>query len=133
MKILNILAVLASCWINDLQTKSNTATLIIYRTKEFWGTAYEVRINENIRVENFRPNNAVEIQIPEGVYVIESKKFDSKSSKLKIDAKAGNKYYIKGIEDNDFLLQALHLRLVDENKGIIETQKLRKIQKTVPK
>lgn len=133
MKILNILAVLASCWINDLQTKSNTATLIIYRTKEFWGTAYEVRINENIRVENFRPNNAVEIQIPEGVYVIESKKFDSKSSKLKIDAKAGNKYYIKGIEDNDFLLQALHLRLVDENKGITETQKLRKIQKTVPK
>jgi hypothetical protein len=132
MKILNILAVLASCWINDLQIKSNTATLIIYRTKEFWGTSYEVKINENIRIENFKPNNAVEIQIPEGVCVIESKKFDSKTSKLKIDAKAGNKYYIKGIEDNDFLLKALHLRLVDENKGITETQKLSKIQKTVP-
>lgn len=132
MKILNILAVLASCWINDLQTKSNTATLIIYRTKEFWGTGYEVKINENIRIEYFRPNNAVEIQIPEGVYVIESKKFDSKTSKLRIDAKAGNKYYIKGIEDNDFLLKALHLRLVDENKGITETLKLPKIQKTVP-
>ena len=132
MKILNILAVLASCWINDLQTKSNTATLIIYRTKEFWGTGYEIKINETTRIENFKPNNAVEIQIPEGVYVIESKKFDSKTSKLKIDAKAGNKYYIKGIEDNDFLLKALHLRLVDENKGIIETQKLSKIQKTVP-
>lgn len=132
MKILNILAVFVSCWINDLQTQTNTATLIIYRTKEYWATGYEVRINENIRIENFKPNNAVEIQIPEGVYVIESKKYNSKTSKLRIDAKAGNTYYIKGIEDNDFLLQALHLRLVDENKGITETQKLRKIQKIVP-
>lgn len=129
MKILNILAVLLFYWINDdLQTKANTATLLIYRTKEFWGTAYELRINDNIKIANFRPNNYLEVSIPEGECWIESKKYDSKTSRIRINAKAGHKYYIKGIEDNDFLLQALHLRQVDESKALIETPKLRKYQ-----
>ena len=93
-------------------------TLTLFRTKEYWGSGYQIRINGEVILESFKAQQVVSLPLPPGTYWVESKKFDSQTSRLRVDIKSGQRVYIRGIEDNDFLLKALHLRPWAEDKAM---------------
>lgn len=101
-------------------------TITLFRTKEYWGSGYEIRLNGETLINQFKSQHVVTFQLPPGAYWLESKKYDSQTSRLRLEVKSGQHYYIRGIEDNDFLLRALHLRNWPESKAIPLLQPLKK-------
>ena len=91
------------------QTRSNQARLIIYRPRDFGGGTYTININDH-KLGKLPTNRYLQVDLPTGRIKIESARdYVTENQILWIDAYPGRTYYVKGIEEIDFLSQMLLL------------------------
>jgi len=111
------------------QTQSNQARLVIYRTREFGGTPYNIKIND--KKQGVLPTNRyLQVDLPPGRVKIESMRdYFSENQTLWIDARPGRTYYIKAIEEVDFLSQTLLIVPIGNEQA---QQELRNIKPASP-
>jgi hypothetical protein len=91
------------------QPRSPQARLIIYRTREFGGGTYTINVNGQ-KLAKLPSNRYVQVELPPGRIKIESARdYVTENQTLWLDAQAGRTYYVKAIEEVDFLSQMLLL------------------------
>jgi hypothetical protein len=87
--------------------QSNPARLVIYRHREFGGSAYNIKINDK-KWGTLPTNRYLQMDLPPGRVKIESAKdYFSENQVLWIEAQPGRTYYIKAVEEVDFLTRTL--------------------------
>ncbi|MCI1189432.1 DUF2846 domain-containing protein [Hymenobacter sp. DH14] len=117
---------LLSGWTDVPQpAQSNPAHLIIYRQREFDGTPYTIKINDQ-KLGTLPTNRYLQMDLPPGRVKIESARdYFSENQTLQLDAQPGRTYYIKAVEEVDFLSQTLLLAPVSEAQGQREVQNIK--------
>jgi len=104
------------------------ATLILYREREFLGTAHEIRINNKL-VASLPANSYLEIQVTPGKINIESYIYRGSKRVFSLQTEGGQVYYIKAYEEVDFWDRYLMMQSVGSETAIKEMKKCRKIEK----
>lgn len=104
------------------------ATLILYREREFLGTAHEIRINDKL-VAELPANSYMEIQVTAGKTNVESYVYRGSKRSISLQTEAGRVYYIKAYEEVDFWDRYLVMQSVGAETAIKEMKKCRKVQK----
>lgn len=103
-------------------TQGATAHLVIYRQREFDGMTYDIKINDK-KWGALPTNRYLQLDLPAGQVKIESAKhYFSENQTVQLDAQPGRTYYIKAVEEVDFLTQTLLLAPVSEAQGQRELQ-----------
>ncbi len=106
-------------------TPSNQARLMIYRHREFGGTTYEIKLNDK-KWGALPTNRYLQIDLPPGRVKIESAKdYFSENQTLWINAQPGRTYYVKAVEEVDFLTRTLLLAPMSDEQGQREVQGLK--------
>lgn len=121
-----VLAWLLSGWPPVSQPpQSNQARLVIYRHREFGGNAYEIKINGR-KGGSLPTNRYLQLDVQPGRVKIESvKDYFSENQTVQLDVQAGRTYYVKAVEEVDFLTRTLLLAPVREQQGQQEVQSLK--------
>jgi hypothetical protein len=111
------------------QAQSNQARLIIYRTREFGGSTYNIKIND--KKQGALPTNRyLQVDLSPGRVKVQSMRdYFTENQTLWIDAQPGRTYYIKAIEEVDFLSQTLLIVPIGNEQA---QQELRKIKPVSP-
>ena len=117
---------LLTCWwllttgvlISDApQPRQESAVLVVYRQREFGGNAYSIRLNGK-QVGSLSPNRYLKLNTPAGRAKIESMKgYLSEYKTIWLTLQPGRTYYVKAVEDIDFLTRALLLAPVSEEQA----------------
>lgn len=103
-------------------TPDNPAHLVIYRQREFDGTPYTIKINDK-KWGALPANRYMQLDVPPGRVKVESAKgYFSESQTVQLDTHPGRTYYIKAVEEVDFLTFTLLLAPVSEEQGQRELQ-----------
>ncbi|SFQ83251.1 DUF2846 domain-containing protein [Hymenobacter arizonensis] len=98
------------------------AHLVIYRQREFNGSAYAIRINGQ-KLGVLLPNRYLQLDLPPGRVKVESvRDYFSEKQTVQLEAQPGRTYYFKAVEDIDFLTRTLLLAPVSEAQGQRELQ-----------
>jgi hypothetical protein len=126
-----IVGLLACCFSSD--EESTPATLVIYRKKEFMGTAFDISINGQVLSQSITPNRYFLVEVPAGPLQIQSSAWTATTRVLKLQVEAGKKYYVKGQEEVDFLQKYLRLILMEPEKAQLEMKKCKGLVLTLPK
>ncbi len=89
------------------QPRSGQARLIIYRQREFGGNNYGIRLNDR-KLGTLSTNRFLQVDLPPGRVKIESvKDYFSENQQLLLNLQPGQTYYVKAVEDIDFLTRTL--------------------------
>ena len=109
------------------QPRNGQARVIIYRQREFGSTPYDIAIND--RKQGALPTNRyMQVDISPGRIKIESKKdYFSDNQTLWLNAQAGHTYYVKAVEEVDFLSRTLLIAPISEDQAQRELQKIKPI------
>ncbi|CCH55306.1 hypothetical protein BN8_04556 [Fibrisoma limi BUZ 3] len=109
------------------QPRNGQARVIIYRQREFGSTHYDITIND--RKQGALPTNRyIQVDISPGRIKIESKKdYFSDNQTLWLNAQAGHTYYVKAVEEVDFLSRTLLIAPISEEQAQRELQKIKPI------
>lgn len=95
----------------------NQAHLVIYRQREFGGNAYDIRINDK-KWGPLPTNRYLQLDLPPGRVKVESvRDYFSENQTVRLDVQSGRTYYIKAVEEFDFMTSALLLAPVSEEQG----------------
>jgi hypothetical protein len=98
-------------------TPDNPAHLVIYRQREFDGTPYTIKINDK-KWGTLPANRYMQLDVPPGQVKVESTGYYfSDNQTIRLDAQPGRTYYLKAVEDIDFLTRTLLLAPVSEEQG----------------
>lgn len=98
------------------------AHLIIYRQREFDGSTYTIKINDQ-KLGALPTNRYLQVDVPGGRVKVESvQSYFSENQTVQLDAQPGRTYYLKAVEEVDFLSRALLLAPVSEAQGQRELQ-----------
>ncbi|MGM9511690.1 DUF2846 domain-containing protein [Larkinella sp. GY13] len=105
---------------NDLASQASHARLIIYRQREFAGNAFEVKVNE--KNQGFLPTNRyLELTLDAGRVKIETgRDYFSDPQTLWLTLQADRTYYVKAVEEVDFLSRTLLLAPIKETQALEE-------------
>jgi hypothetical protein len=107
--------------------QTNQARLVIYRLREFGGNAYDIKVNDQ-KAGPLPTNRYLQLDVPPGPVKIESvKNYFSENQTVQLDARPGRTYYVKAVEEMDFLTSALLLAPVREEQGQREAQGLKPV------
>lgn len=91
------------------QPRSPQARLVIYRTREFGGGTYTINVNDH-KLGKLPTNRYVQVELPPGRIKIESARdYVTENQILWLNVQPGRTYYVKAIEEVDFLSQMLLL------------------------
>ncbi len=102
--------------------QGDPAHLIIYREREFAGSTYFIKVNDQKRGE-LPTNRYLQVDVPAGRVKVESVlSYFSENQTVQLDAQPGRTYYVKAVEDMDFLSSTLLLAPVSEAQGQREVQ-----------
>lgn len=105
--------------------QSNQARLVIYRLREFGGSSYDIKVNDQ-KAGALPTNRYLQLDVPPGPVKIESTRdYFSENQTVRLDARPGRTYYVKAVEEMDFLTRALLLAPVKEEQGQREVQGLK--------
>lgn len=105
--------------------QSNPAHLIIYRQREFDGSPYTIRINDQ-KWGELPTKRYLQLDLPPGRVKIESAKdYFAENQTVQLDMQAGRTYYVKAVEEVDFLTRTLLLAPVSVAQGQRELQGLK--------
>jgi Protein of unknown function (DUF2846) len=100
----------------------NPAHLVIYRQREFDGSAYTIRINDK-KWGLLPANRYLQLDVPPGRVKIESARdYFADNQTVQFNAQPGRTYYVKAVEEIDFLTRTLLLAPVSEEQGQRELQ-----------
>ncbi|OGX82760.1 DUF2846 domain-containing protein [Hymenobacter coccineus] len=121
--------VLAAAWLllgsraeGPPPAQGSPAHLVIYRQREFEGDTYTIRINDK-KMGALPTNRYLQLDLPPGRVKIESAQgYFSENQTVQLDAQSGRTYYVKAVEEVDFLTRALLLAPVSEAQGQRELQ-----------
>ena len=114
---------LVSGWADVPQpSPSHPARLVIYRPREFGGNAYDIKINDR-KQGALPPNRYLQLDLPPGRVKIESAKdYFSENQILWLNAQPGRTYYVKAVEEMDFLTRTLLFAPMRDEQGQRELQ-----------
>ncbi|MBC8155651.1 MAG: DUF2846 domain-containing protein [Bacteroidetes bacterium] len=108
------------------------AQLIIYRQKEFGGGTYTIHVNEK-KIGSLPPNRYVRLTVSPGRVRIQSGMgYYADKQTVLLTLQSGGTYYIKAVEEMDFLTRTLLMAPVAEEQALREMGKLRRIQPNSP-
>ena len=83
--------------------QGNQARLVIYRQREFGGGTYDIRINDK-KWGALPTNRYLQLEVPPGRVKIESAKdYFTENQTVWLDAQPGRTYYVKAVEEFDFM------------------------------
>jgi hypothetical protein len=117
---------LLSSWPAAAQSAPGSqARLVVYRQREFGGNPYTIKLNEKAWSE-LPTNRYLQIDLPPGRVKIETATdYFTESQTLWLTLRAGRTYYVKAVEDVDFMTRTLLLALLSDEQGQRETQGLK--------
>jgi hypothetical protein len=117
---------LMSGWTGALQLpQPSPAHLVIYRQREFGGNTYDIKINGQ-KWGALPTNRYLQLDVPPGRVKIESvKDYFSENQTVWLDAQPGRTYYVKAVEEVDFLTRTLLIVPMREEQGQRELQGLK--------
>lgn len=93
------------------------AHLFIYRQREFEGTTYDIKINDR-KLGALPTNRYLQVDVPAGRVKVESAlSYFSDNQTVQLDTQPGRTYYVKAVEEMDFLSSTLLLAPVSEAQG----------------
>lgn len=96
---------------------ANQARLIIYRQREFGGNTYALKLNEK-EWGALPTNRYLQVDLPPGRIKLEAAgDYFSESQTLWVTLRAGRTYYVKAVEDVDFMTRTLLLALMSDEQG----------------
>ncbi|WP_165358909.1 hypothetical protein [Spirosoma sordidisoli] len=113
------------------QPRAESARVVIYRQKEFGGNSYRIYINGKTK-EVLPPNRYWQVDVSPGRTKIESgKDYYTDVQTVWLTLQPGRTYYIKAIEEIDFLSRTLLMKPVDENQARQELRKIKPIESSL--
>ena len=116
----------------DTQPRNESATLIIYRQREFGGKAYSITLNGK-EVGSLSSNRYLKLVTPPGRAKIESKKhYISDNQTVWLTLQPGHTYYVKAVEEIDFLTQTLLMAPVGDEQARQELRRVKPTDSTPP-
>jgi hypothetical protein len=119
------------CW---LDPPSDTGTVIIYRRRDYFTSAFTIKINQRIVTTSFSNNEYIEVVVPEGKIFIEtSGSYITEKQNYTLTVKAGETYFLKGVVDYDFYQNTLYLSLINPTEAIKVLSKLERNVKALRK
>lgn len=102
--------------------QSEPAHVVIYRQREFEGNTYNIKINDQ-KLGALPTNRYLQVDVPAGRVKVESvQSYFSDNQTVQLDTQPGRTYYVKAVEEMDFLSSALLLAPVSEAQGQREVQ-----------
>jgi hypothetical protein len=98
------------------------ARLVVYRQREFGGTPYTLKLND--KVWGVLPTNRyLQADLPPGrIKLTAATDYFSESQTLWVTLRAGRTYYVKAVEDVDFMTRTLLIALMTDEQGQREWQ-----------
>ncbi|RIV18535.1 DUF2846 domain-containing protein [Fibrisoma montanum] len=110
------------------QPRNGQARVIIYRQREFGSTPYDIAIND--KKQGALPTNRyMQVDILPGRIKIESMKdYFSDNQTLWLNVQAGHTYYVKAVEDIDFLSRTLLIAPIGEDQAQRELRKIKPLE-----
>ncbi|MFD2570258.1 hypothetical protein ACFSUS_06400 [Spirosoma soli] len=110
------------------QPRSDQARVIIYRQREFGGNAYAIKINDREKTQ-LPTNRYIQVDVLPGRVKLESvKDYFSDNQILWLIAQPGQTYYVKAVEEIDFLSRTLLLAPINEEQAQRELRKVKRIE-----
>ena len=101
---------------------ANQARLVVYRQREFGGSTYTIKLNDKEWSE-LPTNRYLQADLPPGRIKIEAATdYFSESQTLWLTLRAGRTYYVKAVEDIDFMTRTLLIALMSDEQGLREVQ-----------
>lgn len=115
-------------WRAEEQPRSEVATVVIYRQREFDGGGYDLKLNGKLL--GYLPQNRfLKVTIPTGRVKIESEgAYLSDVKMVFFTAEQGQTYYIKAVEDIDFMTRALLMARVSEEQAKRELSRIKPME-----
>lgn len=108
-----------------VQPRQESAVVFVYRQREFGGNAYSIRLNGK-QVGSLAPNRYLKLDVPPGHAKIESTKdYFSENQVISLLLQPGKTYYVKAVEDIDFLTRTLLLAAVRDEQARRELYRVR--------
>lgn len=110
---------------------NSQARVIIYRQREFGSTAYNIAINDK-KLGALPTNRSMQVAIAPGRIKIESMKdYFSDNQTLWLTVQGGHTYYVKAVEEVDFMSRTLLIAPVGEDQALRELRKIKSVE-TLP-
>lgn len=113
------------CWwlllVNSIsqerQPRSELATVVIYRGREFGGRTFRLYANDQ-KIGDLSTNQTIRVVLPPGSVRLESKRdYYTINKRIMFTVAAGQTYYIKAVEDIDFMSRTLLMALVSDEQA----------------
>lgn len=127
--MLILLSLMASIgWRVDEQPRSDMATVLIYRQREFGGRTYDLNLNGK-PASYLSPNRFLKATIAPGRVKIQAEgPYLTDTKTLTFTAESGQIYYIKAVEDIDFMTRALLMARVSEEQAKRELSRIKPME-----
>lgn len=115
---------------NAPQPRTEFARLVIYRQKEFGGSNYDIYVNDR-RLSTLAPNRYLQLNLPPGRTKIGSRRnyINTDAQTLYLTLQPGRTYYVKAVEEVDFLTRTLLLAPVKDEQA---QRELRRVKPQTP-
>lgn len=122
------------CWImlSDLisQPHTKSATITVYRQREFGGRDFTIYVNDR-RIGSLATNRYIRVEVPPGQLRIESKRdYFTEEKILSFRVASGETYYVKAVEEIDFLSHSLFMARVSEEQAKGELRRIKPVKLT---
>lgn len=104
--------------------QTEPSVLILYRRKDYFGSDFTVRINNQLVTEKFSNNEYFRIEVPAGKVKIDTEGgFITDKKSMLFTVKANETVFLKGIVDYDYLSNALYFKRTDSEQATKEISK----------
>ncbi|TAE25264.1 MAG: DUF2846 domain-containing protein [Cytophagales bacterium] len=119
-------------FIDPTEPKASESVLVIYRQREFGGREYGINVNGK-RIGWLAPNRFIRVNVPIGQVKIESKRdFFTDNKTLTFTADPGQTYYVKAVEDVDFMSRSLPMTRISEEQAKRELARIKPMEPETP-
>ncbi|MGA0556497.1 hypothetical protein ACO2Q8_07595 [Larkinella sp. VNQ87] len=110
------------------QPRSEQARVIIYRQREFGGNSYSIKLNDK-KLATLPTNRSLQVEVAPGRVKIESvRDFFSENQELWLNLQPGQTYYVKAVEEIDFLTRTLLMAPISKEQAERELQKVKPLE-----
>ncbi|MET4108371.1 hypothetical protein [Hymenobacter sp. UYP22] len=109
------------------------ARLVVYREREFGGNTYTLKLNDKVWGP-LPANRYVQLEVPPGRTKLESvKDYFSENQTVWLEVQPGRTYFVKAVEEVDFLTRTLLMVPVREEQARRELLRLKPAGESRPR
>jgi hypothetical protein len=118
--------------INLTRPDADESVLVLYRQREFGGRDFTLYVNSN-RIGTLSTNRFLRVNVQAGRVKIESKRdFFTENKTLTFTAEPGRTYYIKAVEEVDFMSRSLLMAQMGEEQAKRELARVKPMEPQTP-